>query len=883
MENHDTSSKAEENVDCNGKKEEETEEDEEAEDEDDGSSLSEEVEPRLKYTRMTHDLANILFKDAASCVALHPKFICVGTRWGSVHLLDHQGNKSQSDVNLRAHTVSVNQISLDAKGEHIATCSDDGKVFVYGLDNNEDSLNMEVARLVRCVAIDPLYYQPRSGSRFVTGDERLVLHEKAFFSRLKSTILSEAKSEGGVQNIRWSPNGFLIAWTTNIGVRIYDLNARCSLGLIKWTRNSNLEQYRCNLCWKDGLTLLVGWVDTVRVCRVRKKTIPEISETKNNSEYLVEPVCTFQTDFVISGVAPLGDQLVVLGYCVEPEAGGGGPQRPQLHIIEPHADHYVDASTDSLTLRGYLEYSANDYHLECLVEENQFVVVSPKDIILASPYNADDRVDWLLEHCKFETAMEAVTSSSETLSRHTVLSVGRSYLDHLLSLNKYHQAAKLCVKILGKDKRLWEEEVFKFARVHQLRTISPYLPQGQHHLDPHIYEMVLYEYLKLEPTGFLNVVKQWSPKLYNVTAVINAVMEIFLVGDSSYRTIFLEALAILYSHDGQYSKSLAMYLKLKHIGVFELIHQYALYDVIHDKIEGLMELDSARAVTMLLEKVSPDVLRVSPDVVVTRLQNNKTFLFLYLDALEEKRDMKVQARKYHSILVRLYADFAREKLLPLLRRSDHYPIQEALNICKQRRYNPEMVYLLGRIGNTKEALDLIIKELKDIEQAINFCKEHDDEELWEDLINHSLKVPEYITFLLQRIGTYVDPRILILRIKEGFQIPGLKHSLVKIITDYNLQVSVQEGCKKIVVSDYFNLHNRLVSMQQRGTCVDDEKYCGACHRKIIMKDLSQADDILIFYCNHSFHKQCLPALGVVSCTICRSQRSDISHPAMTFD
>jgi hypothetical protein len=47
----------------------------------------------------------------------------------------------------------------------------------------------------------------------------------------------------------------------------------------------------------------------------------------------------------------------------------------------------------------------------------------------------------------------------------------------------------------------------------------------------------------------------------------------------------------------------------------------------------------------------------------------------------------------------------------------------------------------GRIGNTKEALVLITQELGDIEQAIGFCKEHDDMELWEDLIQYSLNKP----------------------------------------------------------------------------------------------------------------------------------------------
>ena len=47
---------------------------------------------------------------------------------------------------------------------------------------------------------------------------------------------------------------------------------------------------------------------------------------------------------------------------------------------------------------------------------------------------------------------------------------------------------------------------------------------------------------------------------------------------------------------------------------------------------------------------------------------------------------------------------------------------------------------------------------------------------------------DFITFLLQRLGTYVDPRILVQRIDCGMEIPGLKNSLVKLMRDYSLQV-----------------------------------------------------------------------------------------------
>lgn len=54
-----------------------------------------------------------------------------GTFLGRIHLLDHQGNFVDSYLNRQtnfSHTVSVNKISIDSKGEYVATCSDDGKV-----------------------------------------------------------------------------------------------------------------------------------------------------------------------------------------------------------------------------------------------------------------------------------------------------------------------------------------------------------------------------------------------------------------------------------------------------------------------------------------------------------------------------------------------------------------------------------------------------------------------------------------------------------------------------------------------------------------------------------------------------------------------------------
>lgn len=49
--------------------------------------------------------------------------------------------------------------------------------------------------------------------------------------------------------------------------------------------------------------------------------------------------------------------------------------------------------------------------------------------------------------------------------------IGRAYLDYLLEEQDYDEAGRLCVKILGKKKESWEEEIFKFAKIHQLKVI----------------------------------------------------------------------------------------------------------------------------------------------------------------------------------------------------------------------------------------------------------------------------------------------------------------------------------------------------------------------------------------------------------------------------
>lgn len=241
-----------------------------------------------------------------------------------------------------------------------------------------------------------------------------------------------------------------------------------------------------------------------------------------------------------------------------------------------------------------------------------------------------------------------------------------------------------------------------------------------------------------------------------------------------------------------------------------------------------------------------------------------------MDALD-KADPR-ECGPYHGLMVRLYSIFCKEKLLPFLRRSDQYPIQEALDVCQRAKYYPEIVYLLGRMGDIREALALITGQLGDVRYALAFCQEHNDADLWTDLVQYSATRPDFVTYLLPRVAGHLDPRKLVNRIEPGVAVQGLKDALIRMLRQYNLQASIQEGCQKILVNDYVALHERLVRSRQRGLRIGDDLLCGACHRQLLATtDVARMSDLITYNCRHTFHEQCLSRPLRDTCAICSTE------------
>jgi hypothetical protein len=233
---------------------------------------------------------------------------------------------------------------------------------------------------------------------------------------------------------------------------------------------------------------------------------------------------------------------------------------------------------------------------------------------------------------------------------------------------------------------------------------------------------------------------------------------------------------------------------------------------------------------------------------VQQLRSRSRFLFLYLDALFEKDAHLIS--DFADMLVELYAEYAPAKLIDFLRASSYYNLEAAYRICTERDLVPEMVFLLGRMGDNKKALHLIIERLGDVNRAIDFAKDQNDDDLWEDLLKYSETRPPFIRGLLENVGAEIDPIRLIRRIKNGLEIPGLKPALIKILHDFNLQISLLEGCQDILQGDSSDLAKRLHRDQTNGFLITSKTLCPICDLPL---QESPSTVVLLFLCRHAVH------------------------------
>ncbi|KAG1877406.1 hypothetical protein F4604DRAFT_1757258 [Suillus subluteus] len=870
----------------------------------------EEDEPTLKYERMSGAINDLLKKDSASALAVSNNLLALGTHNGIVHIVDLTGKRIKS---YKPHQASVSDTEFDSTADFVATASIDGQVVIQSLSTNE-SYMFDMKRPIRTVALEPNFAK-KSTRSFVCGGMAgtLVLREKGWLGH-KETVLHSG--EGPVWHVRWREH--LIAWANDLGVKIYDTQSQMRITFIERPADSpRADLFKCTLHWQDDMTLLIGWADCIKIAHIRERPhTATASGSSSQPPFIVEITAAFQLDCMISGIVSNSPSMprskdgssvqektppsfLILAYQA-PDTYGDEmtedrtrqarktAERPELRIISHTGE---ELSADALGVTNYQAWNCNDYVMAEVDGSNSpgksgrcYVVVSPKDIVIVRPRDRKDHILWLVDHQRYDEALEEVEklddeecSADGDQSEISPIAIGERYIRHLVAEGNYAKAASLCPTVCSTDVERWENWIFVFAQSQQLQAIIPHVPTEAPQLGHLVYEMILAHFLVHDRQSLMRTIKEWPKSIYDVSAVIVAVQAELDRSPSSSSSrnlpapdavILMECLAELYTANRQYGKALPFFLRLRRQNVFELIREHNLFTDVKDQVLLLIEFDqellekrkqegteaeasSSEAIALLVDHIhSIPIVRV-----VQQLRDRPFYLFLYLDALF-KKDSQLGS-EFADLQVTLFAEFATHRLIDYLRASTSYNLEAAYNECKNRDLVTEMVFLLGRMGNNKKALTLIIERLGDVHMAIEFAKEQSDDDLWEDLLKYSETRPTFIRGLLENVGAEIDPIRLIRRIKNGLEIPGLKEALIKILHDFHLQISLMEGCQTILNGDSSDLAKTRSKGQNSGFFMKSRTICVLCTQPL---QRSPQDLLLLFLCHHVVHASCVDGM-----------------------
>ncbi|KAL7751037.1 Vacuolar protein sorting-associated protein 41 [Sorochytrium milnesiophthora] len=876
---------------------------------DDAMSLSEldDEEPHFKYQRLTGDISDILVKDAASVLVPTEKFLVLGTHWGKVCVLDFNGMLIRT---LRSHAASVTDLSVESTLEFVTSSSDDGSVMVQSLFGDEAPLSFTFKRPMKTVELDPDYAKT---SRFVAGgmSGEVCLHEKGWLGQ-KNVVLHQG--EGAIYTVKWC--GSLIAWGDENGVKIYDLStSRIMSNIRRSDKHLRPDLYRCRMYWKNASTLLLGWGLTVQIVTVKVGSKADISVTASATPRHTKIAYHLQLDSLVNGVLPHDDAFLVLTYPdtavdsqgsdVEEEEAPAAAQesvapRPQIRLLNLQAKD-PEMCRDAITVHGYQHVQAQDYALSGLYVpgiEPLFFIMSPKDIVVVKPRDVNDHIAWLMKRDLFEEALDATFGAikeAKTLwEQHSVVAVGQQYLTQLVDEGNFLKAAAVCRKVLDRDANLWERWIYVFAEYEKLEVITQYVPLENPQLSETVYEIILAHFLNVSPNEFYHLIKAWPPHIYNIKNIISAV-EDALEENHDAKTL-LECGAYLYGVAEQHVHALECYIKLRDISMVslmiknmpsllsQLMRAHALLWFQLD--EYMRETDSRFENDLLskwglggrsstpprlpsdktdvdhhhqsdpLQMVVRDTTQIPIPVVVEQLQRHRIFLHRYLDALFVK-DIHISS-EYHHLQLELYAEFNPKALMDFLKLSTYYSLDAALEVCERRDMVPEMVYILGRMGNNKRALDVILERMQDIREAIEFAKDQNDEELWDSVINFSMKRPDFVKVLLENVGSHIDPIKVISRIPKHLEIPGLKDAIVKIMRDHYIQISLRKDCQAIIAADVVNSLDKYTGFRRQAFVCSNTMTCSACNEPLF-DVLRKYSHFVLFKCNHALHPECAVA------------------------
>lgn len=829
-------------------------------DSDSGSSLASEddVEPRLKYSRLAGLPKTIFTRDPVSATLVHDNIVIIATHSGLIHLFRPNIELIRS---FKAHSASIMSLSTD--GTYFASASLDGRVVIGSILDPQDIAASDFKRPVHAVALDPNY---TSSKTFVSGGAagNVVLSEKGWLQARSDTNISTGDST--IVSLRWI--GDLVMWINDSGVTVWNnVTKKTVLSVAKPENISRADLYHPRIHLSDGHDrIYLAWADHIWILQVvqekkrrKQREVPDgasifsrrilssSASTKSpQPETIVSVLTKFRVDALLCGISTFGaDMLMLLCYT----KGEKRAQRPELRLIDAASGEEV--SSDELPLNGFEALGPNDYQLQTHAPfekdtKAQYYIISARDGVVARERDLTDHVQWLVEHEKFESAWVTCEAIYGTVERKNL---GIEWVESSVKDELWGEAGAALALVLSSfldtidpndsyKHSIWAEDwanwAFIFCKSNHYEQLADYLPDQ---LGVSVYDEYLGHYLRDDPERFGFYLKKWKG-LFGPGIESSLVSEIDSSEDEQKVVALKLALAELHIADGKYKPALALLLELRDERCLDLIQAHHLLgDITAKDIPNLMTIGTDASLSSLNNASAEEIQttlqhttallvegyhELPPKTVIAALPELSPLTYVYLHSLNLTDTFA--AREYGNLLMSLYAKYDHTALSAFLKSNNNYDIGSAVELCKANKsLTPDLVYLLGKVGRNMEALRLIIDDLQDPYQAISFSLKQKDSELWNFLVDYSIDKPLFLKALLENMATasmQTPTHKLIERIPPNLEIPGLRNSLLGIFTENELQLSVTRGAHEIITNECHKETAALVKLRSGGIMFD---------------------------------------------------------------
>lgn len=889
-----------------GEEEEQETDGEETDGEETDGDEEEEEPPKLIYQRLNELPQNFFNRDPISACNFYETVFIFATHSGIIHITKPDFTTIRT---FKAHRASI--LSIYTDGHYFATGSMDGTVVIGSVSDEKDIIAYDFKRPIHAVVLDANYAKSRS---FVSGgmSGKVLFSSKNWLGQRTDLVLDE--NNGPIVCIQqmddlllWMNDIGIVIYQISRKQKILtiDKSKDSPRSDIYWPRVHFPETDRILIAWANriwSLRVSIGKSNDVSEPSSSSKSriLPSTASIsfRTIQEKKVEIEHIFKVDDFVSGIASFKDDLIMILTYVPPE-------RDEItkHLIFNNPDLKLINSTtgqvefeEEIGLKNIENLGLNDFSLGSHIDLNRtrYFIMSAKDGVIAQELQLHDRLDWFLEKEKYLEAWEI--SKHLSLLHTKKLNLGILHVDNLIKLGEWKDAANFLSSLLYLDVNempdgdtkstiytslsqnlnnedhdslvreiitQWQSWANIFIKSNHIDLLTDVIPKSPKlNIKATIYNQILQYWIHHidSDNTFFRLIDKWPIDLYDAKNIESFIEEI-LEKDSSPK--LRKCLANLYVKSFDFKKAVPHLVSLKDPNIIQFLSSNHLLDTFSDDIPKYISLrfEGKELETLPIDKLEnrlDDIINIlvenrhevpSEQIMIMMSKNHLDFInYFYLERLTAIDPFLT--KQFSNEQVELYSRYDSGKLLPFLSKSSTYDIDRAIRLCESNDFTEELVYLLGKIGENKRALTLIMNKLDDPEKAIKFAKHQNDKEVWHMLLNYSMKKPAFIKTLIEcaddQSNSFYDPVSIIRGMPDDVEIEGLKNSVAKISNNNDLNLLLNQLILGILYNQSEDVSNYFRSDKLRGLEIDVSS-------KSVMQLISRFETILVMSMGETKH------------------------------